>query len=417
MGSGCSDEQAPSPEPRSAEVVKQILTGDIGKDRWGGMKENFAKMNSFFSYFMLPPSCFSLSHVPRSVVPSGPRHVFANVPKQAVCFQMSMTIACLIGSAACDRQDARRPSDQKETATPPAVQANPQPTAAKSPGKVAGEIFGASVSMGNYLFAKQVAEMFVRPWGGADLTESERQAFIWEQLLLHYEAFRRGIAPADTEVEDLVNEFLKGNKQSYTRHDNPDAYRQWVTGEVHESVELFENQMRYVLQIKKLKDSIYAQQQVTITDEELKQEFLTETHHVGGEMVVFDGQTEAETFYERVKDAGGWERMRALGAHPIRPVNLMTLEAYMDLWRIPKEQIYALHAMAIGSVGPPMPFGEQWCVYRLLEKRIGDLNDFLAKRDSCVQQLENRKKYRATLDRIEELKQSAHLKTFTATSN
>ncbi len=51
---------------------------------------------------------------------------------------------------------------------------------------------GFRSAWGNYTFAKQVADMFVQLWGAADLPESERKPMIWQQLILHYEAFRRG---------------------------------------------------------------------------------------------------------------------------------------------------------------------------------------------------------------------------------
>jgi hypothetical protein len=102
--------------------------------------------------------------------------------------------------------------------------------------------------------------------------------------------------------------------------------------------------------------------------------------------------------------------MREAGGHEIQPVALMTLEAYMDLWAIPKEQIYAFHNLPIGSVGPPMPFGRtQWCVYRLLDKRVGDMADFPAVRESYLQQVEQKKKFQARQRWLEEFKRAANI--------
>lgn len=74
--------------------------------------------------------------------------------------------------------------------------------------------------------------------------------------------------------------------------------------------------------------------------------------------------------------------MKAQGTRQVRPVSLMNLQAIINLWGVPKEQIYAFHAMNLGSVGPPMPFGKKWGVFRLLEKRTGDLKDFPNERDA-----------------------------------
>ena len=127
-------------------------------------------------------------------------------------------------------------------------------------------------------------------------------------------------------------------------------------------------------------------------------------------MVTFETKDEAQAFYEQVKDPEAWTRMKAKGDHTIRPVSLMTLEAYMDLWSIPKEQMYAFHALPIGAIGTPMPFGKQWCVYHLLEKRVANLEEFPSKRDEYYKQLTLKKQYEALKAWIEDLKNSAHLK-------
>lgn len=278
--------------------------------------------------------------------------------------------------------------------------------------RIAGEIFGTPVSVDNYYFAKRVAAMFARPWGASDLPEAEREPVIWESLILHYEAFRRGVNATEEELETMINELLRSYDKPFGRRDDPDAYRRWVVETLYEAVELFENQIRYVIQIRKVKDQVLQEQRVTATEEEMQQEFLNEQHHVGGEMVVFDTKEQAQALYEQVKELAAWEAMKATGEYQVRPVSLMTLEAYMDLWGIPKDQMYAFHAMELGAVGPPMPFGKRWCVYRLLEKRTGDLKDFPAERDSYQKQVEMKKKYEGLKRWIEQLKAAARLQVF-----
>ena len=282
----------------------------------------------------------------------------------------------------------------------------PQAVAADKP---AGEIFGIPVSMSNYVFAKRVADMFPRPWGAADLPEKDREPIIWETLILNYESFRRGITATDDEIEAMVDELLRNQEQTFTRRGKPEEYRAWVTKTLGYDAELLENQVKFLIQIRKLKDQVRDEQVVTATEPEMQREFLNEKNHVSGEMVVFDTKEAAQAFYDEVKATGKWDAMKAEGKRPIRPVSLMTLEAYMDLWGIPKEQIDAFHDLDIGSVGPPMPFGRQWAVYRLLEKRTGDLKDFPKERDSYAQQLKARKQYEALKQWIEDLKAQAQL--------
>ena len=312
-------------------------------------------------------------------------------------------------------QPSAPPLPAATTVTPIATALDASVLPSPSPASQAGEIFGVPVSESNYYFAKRVAYMFARPWGVADLPEDQRDTHIWEQLILHFESFRRGITASDADVDQHINDFLKSQQATVTRQSDPSAYHAWVTDHLGEPVELFENQVRYLLQIQALKDHVRDTLPVTTTEDELQQEFLNEKNHVGGEMVVFETKAAAETFYEQTNNPAAWDAMKTSGAQKVRPVSLMTLEAYIDLWSIPKEQMYAFHAMALGAVGPPMPFGRQWCVYRLLDKRTGDLKEFPAEREAYVKQVEAKKKYEALTRWIEELKTSAHLKVLLGT--
>ncbi len=276
--------------------------------------------------------------------------------------------------------------------------------------QIAGEIFGVPVSMQNYYFAKRVAYQFPSPWGAADRPISEREDYIWRQLILHFEASRRNIQAEPDELKKLIDNVVRSNKVTFDPHTDKEAYAQWLKDNLNAEIDLFENQLRYVIQIKKLQDQIRKEQAVSVSEEEMKAEFLGEQHHVSGEMVVFDTKDEAESFYKKYRKERKWKKMAKKGEYQVRPVSMMTLEAYIDLWSIPKDQMYEFHARDIGEVGTPMPFGKQWCVYRLLDKRVGDLKDFPDKRDSYYKQVESKKQYEALADWIEDLKKQANLK-------
>jgi hypothetical protein len=275
--------------------------------------------------------------------------------------------------------------------------------------QIAGYLFGTPVPASNYWFAKRVAHQFPRP-GEEGLSEADRERNIWEALILHYEATRRGVSVSEAELDSRIQEVLRSEGRSFTRHDDPAAYERWVRETLNEPVELFENQMRYLLMIDTLKDQVRQSAAVEVTEEEMQQEFLNEQHHIGGEMVTFKTKEDAESFYAGMKEPAQWEVMKAGGEPAVRPVSLMTLEAYHDLWGAPLEPLYAFHAMALGSIGPPMPFGKEWCVYRLLDKRTGALEDFPAQRDAYKRQLTARKQYETLKRWVEDLKASANLR-------
>jgi len=57
-------------------------------------------------------------------------------------------------------------------------------------------------------------------------------------------------------------------------------------------------------------------------------------------------------------------------------VIVLTLQAIVDLWGVPKEVIEDFHAQELGTVYQPMPFGRKWGVFRLLDKRTGTMDKF-----------------------------------------
>ena len=312
--------------------------------------------------------------------------------------------------ASCQaKQPLPKPAEEPKAAAAPADQPKsnmPSMFDQMAGEQLAGRIFGQPVPVNNYYFAKRVSYMFPRSWEeGA--SEADRERFIWEALILHFESFRQEITVTEEELDKRIDNVLKGQKQTFTRKSDPAEYGKWVKGTLQENIELFENQMRYLYQVDKLKDKMRTSFSVSVNEEEMKQEFLNEQNHVGGEMVTFDQKADADAFYQRYKEPKAWDKMKDKGEQKVRPVSLMTLEAYMDLWSIPKDQIYAFHSLPLGSIGEPMPFGKQWCVYRLLDKRVGDLAEFPNRREEYVKQLTAKKQYEALKQWIEELKASA----------
>ena len=133
---------------------------------------------------------------------------------------------------------------------------------------IAGYIFGVPVPAGNYDFAKRVSYMFPRPWEER-LTGAQRERAIWEALILHYESFRRHVTVSDEELTKRIDSVLQSRQQPFTKTGDPEAYARWVKEQLGESVEQFENQMRYLSQVDKLTDQVRESTAVTVTEEEV----------------------------------------------------------------------------------------------------------------------------------------------------
>ena len=78
----------------------------------------------------------------------------------------------------------------------------------------AGGIFDVEVSMDNYLFARAAAAVFGGSWGRQAQTPEELEERTWEDLILSYEAFRRGIEVPQEKVDEEIGKLLKAEKRT-----------------------------------------------------------------------------------------------------------------------------------------------------------------------------------------------------------
>jgi len=299
------------------------------------------------------------------------------------------------------------PKPQESKSVSPATTAQPaSPTT-----ELAGQIFDVPVPMGNYYFAKRVHGMFQTP-EERSMTPEQMEQHIWHNLVLSFEASRRQIEVTEEEFSQWVDSVLSVLELKFTRTEKPDEYKKWVEETLKQSVELFENQMRYLATIEKLKREIVNEMQVTVTEEEMRQDYLNTENHVGGEYLLFETQADADAFYENNKDIAKWESYKAANSDKVKPFMLITVQAIVDLWGVPQEKIDEFHAMPIGQVGKPLPFGNQVGVFRLLDKRTGDFSNFDSKKENLQKRVEARKKYQAGQDWIKNIDREAKIQVW-----
>ncbi len=124
--------------------------------------------------------------------------------------------------------------------------------------EIAGEFAGwdVKVPLGNYYFVKGAISVFGTRWGGEPQTEQELEDRIWEQLLLSYEAHKRNIKVEQKEVDEEISKMLNGEKVAFDWQKDKDAYGEWVKQRTNETVELFENQLRHLIQLENLRKQL-----------------------------------------------------------------------------------------------------------------------------------------------------------------
>ena len=160
----------------------------------------------------------------------------------------------------------------------------------------AGELFGTPVAMSNYYFAKGAIMVFGNKWGPQPQTKEEWEDCIWNDLLLSYEAFRRNVVVSQQELEGEISEVLKAEKVDFDWRTDKAAYSKWVKERISETAEVFENQLRYLLQLQKLRKEVMDNIHPEVKDEEAYQEFLNEHNTLGIELVQFEAQKRRRNF-------------------------------------------------------------------------------------------------------------------------
>lgn len=277
---------------------------------------------------------------------------------------------------------------------------------------LAGEFFGVPVSMDNYRFAKAAATIFGARWGSEPTTPQEREDRVWEDLLLSYEAFRRQVVVEQSELEEEIQKLLQAEKVSFDWRKDKDSYEKWIKEKVNEPKDLFENQLKHLIQLDKLRKHVAEGIEPRVTEEEAYQKYLNQYNTLGVEFVRFDELKKAEAFYRRMKNPKLWEKeAKKNPKFALRP-GFVSLEFLIEIWKIPKADAYAMLNLPENSVYKPTPVYKGYGVFRTLQKRVAEEGKFPELRASYMDQVKKIKQYEGLKEWIQQMKKDAHIKVF-----
>lgn len=276
--------------------------------------------------------------------------------------------------------------------------------------QVAGEFFGAPVSMDNYRFVKTAMMIFGAKRGAEPTTPQEVENRVWEDLLLSYEAHRRNITVAREELDDEITKLLKAEKVAFDWKKDKVSYEKWVKDRVKEPRELFENQLKHLIQLQVLREFVRKSFQPQVTQEEAIQEYLNEYNTLAVEFVQFEDLKAAQVYYAKMKDPKLWDKeAKKNPKFAVRP-GFVSLECLIELWKIPKEDAYCLLDLKEGSVYKPTPIYRGYGVFHTLEKRVAQKEKFPEVKKSYEEKIKVKKQYEALNDWIRQLKKDADVK-------
>jgi len=276
----------------------------------------------------------------------------------------------------------------------------------------AGEFFGTPVPMDNYRFVKAALVIFGSRWGAEPSTPQEVEDRVWEDLLLSYEAHRRNIIVPQKDLDDEITKLLKAEKVAFDWKNDKASFEKWVKDRVREPGQLFENQLRHLLQLQLLRESVRKSFQPQATQEEAMQEYMNEYNTLSVEFVQFEDLKAAQDYYVKMKDPKLWvKEAKKDPKFAVRP-GFVSLEFLIDVWKIPKEDAYAMLSLKEGSVYKPTPIYRGYGVFHTLEKRVAQKEKFPEVEKSYHEQIKVKKQYAALMDWIKQLKKDAAIKVF-----
>ena len=114
----------------------------------------------------------------------------------------------------------------------------------------AGEFFGIRVTLQNYYFVKGVISVFGNKWGPQPQSQEELEKAIWDQLLMSFEAFRRGVEINQEEVDEEINKILAAERVEFDWKKDKTSYEKWVKDKTNGSAEVFEGQLKHLIQLQ-----------------------------------------------------------------------------------------------------------------------------------------------------------------------
>jgi len=289
----------------------------------------------------------------------------------------------------------------------------PPPTVKEDQKTYVGGFFDTQVPEQNYLFIKGVIAVFGNKFGKQPKSAQETEEVVWDQLLMSFEAFRRGITVSQEEVDDEVNKILQSERVTFDWKKDKEAYEKWVKGKTNEPASFFENQIRHMIQLQKLKEQVMQAIEPTVTDEEAFQGFLNENSSIDLELAQFDAKEDAVSFYDKVKsDPDAWEKEKSKGGKDFRRPGGVTCQFLIDFWKIPEKALQEMVKLKPGEFYKPETIYKGWGVFKVLGSKAADETKFNDIKERYYEKIKAGKRYGGFNEWFENLKKEANIKVF-----
>ena len=299
-------------------------------------------------------------------------------------------------------------SNEVNSKQPDAAQPDPAP-------QFAGEFFGIPVHLQNYYFIKGVIAVFGNKWGPVPQSSEDLENVIWDQLLMSFEAFRRGVEVSQEEIDEEITKILAAESVEFDWKKDKDSYEKWVKDKTNVPAEVFEGQIKHLIQIHKLRQQIMESVDPPVSRKEAFGKFLNEYNNLGVELVQFDEKKDADNFYKKARrNPKFWEEEKERRPNDFKRPGNVSLEFLIDLWGFQKEAAYGMMKAKVGDIYRPAPIYKGYGVFKILAQGHADTSYFKKEnvRKSYDEKIKNIKRFEALAAWFEDLKKEANIQKY-----
>ena len=235
----------------------------------------------------------------------------------------------------------------------------------------------------------------------------------WEQLLLSLVAFSKNVTVTDQEIQDEIGKILQAENVGFDWKTDKAAYEGWLKEKIKEPAVVFENQVKHLLQLEKLRNIVRDGMNPEIPEIEARQEFMMNKGMLNLELVKFAEEKEADEFYKKVKGRFRvWENEKKKTPKIFKRPGFVTLVYLNKLWSIPQDALEKMLEKDKDEIYPPRPVYKGWGVFKILEKKAADEALFVQEKEGYYERVRNRKKSEGLDEWIKQLKAQANIKVY-----
>ena len=239
---------------------------------------------------------------------------------------------------------------------------------------IIGEVFGREVSGQEFGYYLKTTSLLTRS-GEQDRPDEEVVHEAWQNLIFRQGADELNITVSWEELREELNRLLSERGLEYGTED----YHAFIMMQLKESDTVFKRRIEDLLIINKFME-LKTNPEVSVTEEEMKQKFLNQYNSFESEYIRFENEEEAEEFFKKAKQnprfwKDTYTEKRVEGQKGASWINVMSLEALIDLWKIPKDDAYRILSHKEGEfIVAKFFYGD--AVFRLLQKKEADMEKY-----------------------------------------